>query len=80
MSQGHVFDNPDNVKKLLRLLYGALVVLVLLEFFVTKEPHFSWERFPAFYATYGFVGCVMLVLVAKYVLRTIVKRREDYYD
>lgn len=80
MSQGHVFDNPDNVKKLLRLLYGALVVLVLLELFVTKEPHFSWERFPAFYATYGFVGCVMLVVVAKYILRTIVKRREGYYD
>lgn len=80
MNQGHVFDKPDNVKLLLRLLYGSLVALVVLELFVTKEPHFSWERFPAFYATYGFVGCVGLVLGAKYILRTIVKRREDYYD
>ena len=33
-----------------------------------------------FYAVYGFVACVLLVLVAKYILRPLVKRGEDYYD
>lgn len=80
MSQEYIFDKPENVKKLLRIFYILLGVLIVLELFVPADPHFSWERFPAFYATYGFVGCVALVLAAKYVLRTIVKRREDYYD
>lgn len=80
MSQAHLFDKPENVKNLLRVFYVSLVVLIALELFVPKELHFSWERFPAFYATYGFVGCVALVLGAKYILRMIVKRREDYYD
>ncbi|MGH7227958.1 MAG: hypothetical protein ACREIH_01985 [Nitrospiraceae bacterium] len=80
MSQGHLFDKPENVKTLLRVFYVSLVVLIVLELFVPKDPHFSWERFPAFYATYGFVGCVALVLAAKYILRNMVKRKEDYYD
>lgn len=80
MSQEHWFGKPENIKKLLGVFYVSLVVLIVLELFVQKDPHFSWERFPAFHATYGFVGCVALVLAAKYILRTIVKRGEDYYD
>ncbi len=80
MSQVHLFDKPEHVTKLLRVFYVSLVVLIVLELFVPKDPHFSWERFPAFYATYGFVGCVGLVLGAKYILRYIVKRKEDYYE
>ena len=33
-----------------------------------------------FYAVYGFVACVVLVLVAKYILRPMVIRKEDYYE
>jgi len=39
-----------------------------------------WEAWPGFYAVFGFVACVILVLVAKYVLRPLVKRDEKYYD
>jgi Trk-type K+ transport system membrane component len=80
MKQGHFFDKPENVKKVLVLFYVSLLVLIIMELLIQKDPHFSWEGFPAFYATYGFVGCVGLVLGAKYILRNIVKRKEDYYD
>ena len=33
-----------------------------------------------FYAVFGFVACVALVLAAKHVLRPIIMRGEDYYD
>jgi len=76
----YLFDRPGNVKRLLGCFYGSLFVLLGLEVFVHKHPHFGWEKWPEFYAVYGFIACVVLVLVAKYVLRPLVKRREDYYD
>lgn len=79
------FDRPENVRKLLRALFGACAFVVLVDLFfrVTgfdKHPYFKWEQWPGFYAVYGFVACVMLVLVAKYVLRPLVMRGEDYYE
>jgi len=76
----HIFDNPRNVKILLGCFYTALGVLLAAEFLVHKHTHFPWEDWPGFYATFGFVACVVLVLAAKYILRPLVKRREDYYD
>ena len=76
----HIFDNPKNVQRVLYGLLGSLVLLLALEPFVHKHPYFVWEESFGFYAIYGFVACVLLVLVAKYVLRPIVKRQEDYYD
>ena len=79
-SKPYLFDNPKNVKILLRCFYCSLLVLLIIEFLLHKHPHFAWEGWPEFYAVYGFVACVVLVVVAKYILRPLVKRREDYYD
>lgn len=76
----HIFDDPKNVKRLLTAFYAVLGVLVVIDLLVTKHPHFAWETYPSFYAAYGFAACVVLVLVAKYVLRPLIKRKEDYYD
>jgi uncharacterized membrane protein YesL len=61
----YIFDNPKNVQKVLYGLFGCLVLLLSIE---------------GFYAIYGFVACAFLVLAAKYILRPLVKREEDYYD
>jgi len=79
-SKPYIFDNPRNVKILLRCFYCSLLVLLVIEFFLHKHPYFAWEEWPEFYAVYGFVACVVLVVVAKYILRPLVKRGEDYYD
>ena len=76
----HIFDNPGNVRKVLYGLFASLVLLLALEPFIHKHPYFAWEEAFGFYAIYGFVACVLLVLAAKYILRPIVKREEDYYD
>jgi sterol desaturase/sphingolipid hydroxylase (fatty acid hydroxylase superfamily) len=76
----YLFDDPKNVKRLLGCFYASLVVLLLIEFLLHKHPHFGWEAWPEFFAVYGFVACVVLVIVAKYFLRPLVKRDEDYYD
>ncbi|MEN8136542.1 MAG: hypothetical protein ABFS18_13555 [Thermodesulfobacteriota bacterium] len=76
----HIFDNPKNIQRVLSGLFGSLLLLLALEPFVDKHPYFPWEEWPGFYAIFGFAACVLLVLAAKYILRPLVKRDEDYYD
>lgn len=76
----YLFDKPENVQRLLRGFGALLISLLGIDLFISKHPYFPWEEWPEFYAVYGFVACVCLVLAAKYILRPIVKRKETYYD
>lgn len=86
---GHVFDNPRNVLRVVHGLYVVCALLFLIDVVGLAMAWFgggglrhaetAWEGFPGFYALYGFVACTLLVLVAKE-LRKILMRPEDYYD
>ncbi|MEQ3652252.1 MAG: hypothetical protein ABNH21_18595 [Glaciecola sp.] len=73
------FDKPENVKIILRVFYVLCVVLVIADFIVHRHIYVSFEEIPAFYAIYGFVACVVLVVIAKE-MRKLVMRDEKYYD
>ena len=75
----YIFDNPDNVKRVLYILVACCVLLFALDFVIHRHVMHSWENLWGFYPVYGFVGCVILVLVAKW-MRTFLMRAEDYYD
>ncbi|MGQ9859745.1 MAG: hypothetical protein ACUVS3_13820 [Thermodesulfobacteriota bacterium] len=75
----YLFDKPRNVRRLFGAYYPWLAALLLLEPLVHRHSVFPWEEWPGFYAAFGFVACVALVLAAKYVLRPLVMRKEDYY-
>ena len=75
----HIFDRQENVDRLLKGFYVICILLVLSDFVVHRHIGFNWEKIPAFYAIYGFVACVLLVLIAKKI-RNVVMRKEDYYD
>lgn len=75
----HVFDKPENVRRLLRVLYAICIALFGLDFIIHRHTMHPWESLWGFYAIYGFVACVLLVLLAKE-MRKVVMRREDYYD
>ncbi|MEM7013215.1 MAG: hypothetical protein AAF585_17220 [Verrucomicrobiota bacterium] len=78
------FDHKENVRK---VIFGLFIlcagfILVDVVFWVIKfhgHPYFKWETWPGFYAVYGFVACVLLVFVSRFLLRPLVKRREDFY-
>ena len=77
--QQDFFDKPENIGKLLKVFYALCVVLVVVDLLVHRHIYHSWENIPAFYAIYGFVGCVALVVVAK-AMRKVLMKEEDYYD
>ena len=83
----HFFDNPANVKRVICIFIALCVVMLLLDFvFLFEDKHLSFrhgefapEAFPGFYSVFGFVACVLLVLIAKGI-RRVLMRAEDYYE
>jgi hypothetical protein len=73
-----------HLKTVVRLCCAGLAVLVLLDALpalVDKEhAHTEAEHIPAFWAAFGFVGCVVLILVSKWFGHLGIMTREDYYD
>ncbi|PLX47184.1 MAG: hypothetical protein C0613_14810 [Desulfobulbaceae bacterium] len=67
-------------KALFTLFLACCLALFTIDFLVIRPAHMVWEEWPGFYALFGFVASVLMVLVARYLLRPIVKREEDYYD
>jgi len=72
-------DDPRNVTLVYRGLMAVCWLLLALDLFYHKHPHFAAESRFGFYGLYGFFCCVGLVLAAR-LLRLFVKRGEDYYD
>lgn len=72
-------DSPANVDRLVRGFYAICALLLFLDLFIPKHGAFVIEHLFGFYAFFGFIACVTLVLVAKQ-LRRILMRPEDYYD
>ena len=75
----YLFDNPRNVLRVVLSLVGVCVILAGLDLVLHRHVSHPWEAMLGFYAVYGFVACVLLVLLAKE-LRKVLIRKEDYYD
>ena len=75
----YLFDNPRNVRRVVLGLVGACVILIALDLVLHRHVSHPWEAMFGFYAVYGFVACVLLVLLAKE-RRKVLIRNEDYYD
>ncbi len=60
----------------------GLVVLDALPGVVVKEHAHTWveRHVPGFWAVFGFVGCVVLIILSKAFGHLGIMTREDYYD
>lgn len=75
----HWLVRPETVRLLWRIGLTVLALLVMSDVFVHGHPNSRIEGIFGFYAWYGLVTCVGMVLFAK-VLGIILKRRDTYYD
>jgi len=76
---GSWFYRSDSPGKLWK--WGAIVLAltVLAQIFIPLHGHFSVEDVFGFFALYGFVTCLLMVVGAK-LLGFLIKRRDTYYD
>lgn len=74
----HWLDRPSSIPKLWVGFVVVLSITVVAEFFVSLHPHFDVENFPAFNALYGFLTCILMIIVAKG-LAIFLKRPDTYY-
>ncbi|KAF0187653.1 MAG: hypothetical protein FD168_2377 [Desulfobulbaceae bacterium] len=74
------FEKPRNIKCIRITLYSICFLLFLADGKIQHHADFPWENWFGFFSIFGFVGCVGLVLGAKYILRPLLKREENYYE
>ncbi|WP_374279568.1 hypothetical protein [Desulfovibrio sp.] len=70
------------LKATIRISLVVLAALVVWDaLFVSKEHvHTFVERIPGFWAAFGFVACVVIIIVSKWFGHLGIMTREDYYD
>ncbi|MCX6884240.1 MAG: hypothetical protein WCR20_10455 [Verrucomicrobiota bacterium] len=74
----------QRMKLLIKLSYVVLALLVVadaLPFIVHKEhAHTAPEHIPGFWSAYGFVACVLIIIVSKWFGHAGIMKRENFYD
>lgn len=54
---------------------------MLLDQFEPGHPYpHAWDRIPLFYAFFGFVGCIAIIVVSKALGKAFLQKDEDYYE
>lgn len=75
----HWLVREATIRKLWIGFIAILAATVIAGFFVHQHAHFGFEDSAGFYAWYGFITCVAMVLGAK-LLGFLIKRRDSYYE
>jgi len=72
--------DPANTNTLKKLGYLALVLVFVSDFFVHREhAEYLWDKIPGWGAFYGFISCVVIILVSKFLGHHGIMQGEDYY-
>jgi hypothetical protein len=69
--------------RLLFIILLAFLLSVFADFFLFGgggEGHFWWSRFYGFFALFGFLGCLAIILFSKVLGGLWLQRTEDYYE
>jgi len=75
----HWLVRLSTIRVLWRVFAAVLLASVLAQLAVHVHAEFGVGGRFGFYAVYGFLSCVAMVLFAK-LLGTLLKRRDTYYD
>ena len=72
----------NRLKTVVRVCCVVLALLIITDaFLVNKEhAHTAPEHWPAFWSVFGFVGCVLIIILSKWYGHAGIMTREDYYE
>jgi len=68
-------------KKVRRIAYGVLILLIITDFFIPRhEVHFFGDNIRGFWSLFGFIACVLIIVVSKWIGHLGLMQHENYYD
>ena len=72
----------DRLKATIRFSYLVLALLAVSSIFVDKSHAHTWveKHIPFFWTLFGFVACVLIIILSKWYGHLGIMTREDYYD
>ena len=70
------------MKKIHWILLGLVTLASLaLQYFGPPHPYpKAWDKIPLFYCLFGFAGCIVIVVVSKWLGKVWLQRKENYYE
>lgn len=74
--------NPANAATLKKIGYLILAVVFASDFFVHRaHAIYIWDKIPGWGAFYGFISCVLIILISKFLgHQGGIMQDEDYYN
>ncbi len=80
MSEGkHWLVRRRSIRVLWIVFVAVLAVLTVGDVFIYGHPYFELDGTFSFYAWYGFLTCVVMILFAK-AMGVLLNRKDTYYD
>lgn len=77
-------EDPKTIRTLWTVSLVVLALLVAADVLVMRDEHhhahFGVDGTFGFYAWYGFGVCAAMVIVSKFVIGLVLKRKDTYYD
>jgi hypothetical protein len=61
----------------------TFIIFILIDLFLESgfgHSEFPWSHLVGFFALFGFLGCLLIIVVAKLLGYYWLQRGEDYYD
>ena len=64
-----------------RIGYIALMLIIVADFFIPRNKiHFIGDTIPGFWSLFGFIACIMIILISKWIGHLGIMQDENYYN
>ena len=68
-------------KAVKKIAYIVLILIIVTDFFIPRhEIHFIGDGIPGFWSLFGFVACILIILISKWIGRLGIMQDENYYN
>ena len=68
-------------KTIKRISYAMLILIIVIDFFIPRhEIHFIGDKIPGFWSIFGFIACILIILISKWIGRLGIMQDENYYN
>jgi len=68
-------------KTVKKIAYAVLILIFVIDFFIPRhEIHFFGDGIPGFWSLFGFVACILIILISKWIGHLGIMQDEKYYN